>query len=284
LLLAFILLAIAAALGFIVYLHLFHEAGLETEASSTEPSLEPTSLPSSLPTSRPTVDSPSPTMFITPGPTTRPPTSPPSRSPSHVPSALPTDNPSATPSLQPTSAKDELRDLIAKITDGQTIQAINLRGTPQQRAYDWVHNDPAYFEFKERRIVQRFAMAVLHYSTVGTETSKEAMETWMDYDTNECTWFMSWYLNRDACGIDNVIKTLALRNVALTGTIPSELGTFGKGLVLQPPDATYSCLTIVLLALLTHLNTLVLSDNQLTGSLPEEFGTWASLSKYDQCS
>ncbi|CAJ1947847.1 unnamed protein product [Cylindrotheca closterium] len=258
LVLAIILLVIAGALGFIVYMHLFHEVDMvETEVPSTEPSLEPTSLPSSLPSSRPTVDSASPTSFVTPGPTTRPPTSPPSRSPSNVPSASPTDNPSATPSLQPSNTRDELRDLIAKISDGGTVQAINLPGTPQQRAYEWVHNDPAYLEFKERRIVQRFAMAVLYYSTVRSETSKEAMESWMDYDTNECTWFTSWYLNRDACGIDNIIKTLALRNVALTGTIPSEL------------------------ALLTHLNTLVLSDNQLTGSVPEEFGKWASLITLD---
>eukprot|EP00526_Cylindrotheca_closterium_P007960 CAMPEP_0113636848 /NCGR_PEP_ID=MMETSP0017_2-20120614/19252_1 /TAXON_ID=2856 /ORGANISM="Cylindrotheca closterium" /LENGTH=666 /DNA_ID=CAMNT_0000547777 /DNA_START=9 /DNA_END=2009 /DNA_ORIENTATION=- /assembly_acc=CAM_ASM_000147 len=259
LILAFLLLAIAGALGFIVYMHLFHE--VETEAPSTEPTLAPTPLQSSpptlRPTSRPTVDTASPTMFITPAPTTRPPTSPPSRSPSRVPSAAPTNRPSDAPSMQPTNTKDELRDLLTKITDGQTIQAINLPGTPQQKAYEWVHKDPAYNEFKERRIVQRFVMAVLHYSSVRSETSKEAMATWMDYGTNECTWFTSWYNNRIACGSDNVFKTLALRNVALTGTIPSEL------------------------ALLTHLNTLVLSDNMLTGSLPKEFGQWASLVTLD---
>jgi len=148
-----------------------------------------------------------------------------------------------------------MRDLVAKITNGKTIQAIDTPGTPQQLAYDWVINDPAYFEFKERRIVQRFAMAALYYSTVGSKTSTEALATWLDYDTNECTWFTSWYENRIPCGSDNIFKTLALKNVALAGTIPSEL------------------------ALLTHLNTLVLSDNMLTGSIPKEFGQWASLSK-----
>lgn len=252
-----VLFAIAGALGVIVYLQLFHEVGLATNPPSTEPSLEPTPAPSSLPTSRPTIDSARPTMFWTPAPTTRPPTSPPSRSPSRIPSGSPTDTPSYAPSSQPTTAKDDLRDLLDKITNGRTVQAISLPGSPQHKAYEWVHNDPTYFEFKERRIVQRFVMAVLYYTTAQSESAMEAMADWMDYETNECTWFTSWYNNRFACGSDNVFKTLALRNVALTGTIPSEL------------------------ALLTHLNTLVLSDNLLTGSLPKEFGEWTSLGKCD---
>lgn len=254
---AFLLLAIVGALGLIVYIKLFHKVERGTVVPTDAPSVSPTMVPTYVPTPSPTINSSGwPSVLRTPRPTTRRPTSRPTRSPSRAPSGSPTIHPTGVPSFSPTSASNDFRTLIAKITDGKTLQAVDRPGTPQQKAYEWIINDPGYFEFKKRRIVQRFVMAVLYYSTVRSQASRDAMVTWMDYETNECTWFTSWYENRVGCGIDDVFKTLALRNVELTGTIPSEL------------------------ALMTQLNTLVLSDNMLTGTLPKEFGQWESLSKY----
>jgi hypothetical protein len=159
------------------------------------------------------------------------------------------------------SQQEDLKELLSQITFN-TVQAIQVNGSPQQRAFSWLHQDPMYFDYPQRRIVQRFALATLYYAgstSVSSQTSDlttEALQTWMDYDTNECTWFTSWYNNRLACGSDGVIKFLALINIGLSGTIPSEL------------------------ALLTKLNALLLHDNQMSGTIPREFGEWTSLCKF----
>lgn len=137
------------------------------------------------------------------------------------------------------------------------MQAISVVGTPQQKAFEWLHKDPNFSDYLNRRVVQRFALAVLYYSLKPTEDSREALQTWMQYDSNECTWFTSWFENRLACGSDYIFKFLTLRNINLVGTIPSEL------------------------ALLTKLNSLVLSNNAFTGTIPYEFGDWTSLSNLD---
>ena len=109
--------------------------------------------------------------------------------------------------------------------------------------------------YLERRQVQHFALAVLYFSTTQPQETKESLQTWMNYDSNECTWFTSWFENRLACGSDDIFKFLTLRNINLVGNIPSEL------------------------ALLTKLNSLVLSNNGLSGTIPKEFGVWNSLGR-----
>lgn len=199
---------------------------------------------------------------------TLPPTAPPTKapttpSPTRSPSPPPTQNPTNTPSVSPTfSQKEALRDSIAQITDGRTLQAMGTPGSPQNRALEWLADDPNITSYLQRRVVQRFVMATLYYSVTTTSFSPqafaasqtiEALQTWMDYDTNECAWFTSWFENKLACGSDDVFKNLALRNIALKGSIPTEL------------------------ALLTKLNALVLHNNELTGTIPREFGEWTSL-------
>lgn len=223
--------------------------------------LRPTT--AAIPTSEPTItrsNAPSP---IGPSPRpTRAPTNHPTRRPTTSPSIIPTTSPTTpqptgVPSLPPTMTPEEvLRTTIQAITSSKTMQAISTLGTAQQKAFEWLVQDPNFSDYLERRVVQRFALAVLYYSLKPTPVSEEALQTWMQYDTNECAWFTSWFENRLACGSDDIFKFLTLRNINLMGTIPSEL------------------------ALLTKLNSLVLSNNALTGTIPDSFGEWNSLSKF----
>mmetsp|Transcript_44751 Transcript_44751/g.108044 ORF Transcript_44751/g.108044 Transcript_44751/m.108044 type:complete len:831 (+) Transcript_44751:188-2680(+) len=227
--------------------------------------LRPTGNP--VPTPAPTIErsnapspigpSPRPTPPPSPTPTRRPTTTP-SLMPTMAPSVPPTLFPTGTPSLLPTMTRSEvLRQLLLEITTGETLMKISIPGTPQQRAFEWLHQDPNFLTYLRRRQIQRFALAVLYYSTTQPEDAQESLQTWMQYESNECTWFNSWFENRFPCGSDDIYKFVTLRNINLVGTIPSEL------------------------ALLTKLNSLVLSNNGLSGTIPKEFGEWDSLENLD---
>ncbi|CAJ1947827.1 unnamed protein product [Cylindrotheca closterium] len=214
---------------------------------------------------------PAPTITRSNAPSPIGPSPRPTPAPTPRPTKLPTSNPSMTPTTSPTtpfpttsatssptgSPAEVLRQLLLRISTGETMLLINIPGTPQNRAYEWLHQDPNFTNYLERRLVQRFALAVMYYSTTQPEDAQESMQTWMSYDSNECTWFNSWFENRLACGSDDIYKFLTLRNLNLVGTIPSEL------------------------AFLSKLNSLTLSNNGLSGSIPKEFGEWDSLENLD---
>ncbi|KAL3928453.1 MAG: hypothetical protein SGBAC_012646, partial [Bacillariaceae sp.] len=198
--------------------------------------------------------SPRPTKAPTANPTRRPTTAP-----SMTPSSTPTTPfPTIAASSSPTQTPSEvLRQVLLEVTSGNTVQFASIPGTPQQRAFEWLHQDPNFLTYLKRRQIQRFALAVLYYSTTQPQDAQESLQTWMEYESNECTWFNSWFENRFPCGSDDIYKFLTLRNINLVGTIPSEL------------------------ALLTKLNSLVLSNNGLSGTIPKEIGEWDSLENLD---
>jgi hypothetical protein len=113
------------------------------------------------------------------------------------------------------------------------VEDIENAGTAQHEAFEWLANDPEYFTYSERKVVQRWVLALfsLEIATTRRRLSdrrlNEAMVTWMEY-TDECTWFTSWYENRVACDSDGTLKFLVLRNIGLDGSIPSELTLLTK--------------------------------------------------------
>jgi len=206
-----------------------------------------------------------PTTMIVPGPGATP-TLAPTRfgaisqptNPTRPPTGQPSRRPTTTPSLEPTvSASTSLKQILGDISPS-IVANIEVDGTKQKEAFDWLVNDPDYFTYNENKIVQRWALALFSLEIASSRRRlsdrrlNEALETWMQY-TDECTWFTSWYENRVACDGTGTFKFLVLRNIGLDGTIPSEL------------------------ALLTRLNTLVLSDNSIQGTIPEELGNWTLL-------
>jgi hypothetical protein len=267
---AFFLMCVIAALGYTFQRLHVQKSPFRSSSSSSEPNVfeenwtfRPTPFSPTEPSPSPTTFSPTrrPTNLPTQTPTTlqptRSPTSPPTRSPTALPTLPPTNPPTV---LVTMSQQEDLKQILAQVTFN-TLEAIQVNGSPQQRAFSWLHQDPRYSLYGERRIVQRFALGTLYYavttsfSSQTSQKSNEALQTWMDYGTNECTWFTSWYNNRLPCDADGVVKFLALINIELSGTIPSEL------------------------ALLTKLNSLLLHNNKMSGNIPREFGEWTSLGK-----
>jgi hypothetical protein len=98
--------------------------------------------------------------------------------------------------------------------------------SPQAKALEWLSNDPQFSEYEMHRLYQRYALAVLYYSTTSRLWDSEG---WMTY-TNECTWNSDWrgYVgegsdNEDMCGEESQFLYLNLGPDPLAGTIPSEL-------------------------------------------------------------
>jgi hypothetical protein len=124
--------------------------------------------------------------------------------------------------------------------------------SPQSQALDWILSDlfSSSDGLSEDRLVQRFALATLYYSTNGTNWDHVG---WLN-STNECLWDR----NDIVCSPEPPeVEGLDLSEDSLSGRIPIEL------------------------SLLTQLTSLRLYKNQLAGSLPSEFGLLTQLTQLD---
>jgi Leucine-rich repeat (LRR) protein len=144
------------------------------------------------------------------------------------------------------------------------------------------------------RKVQRFAMAVLFFSTGGS--SWDETLGWVK-DDDECIWYQS---RDDVCVNEtlqvlfsgaNALKEVLPNNIALltsltwlylssnslTGSIPSEIGALTTLTLLDLSDNSLTGSIPNNIALLTSLTLLDLSDNSLTGSIPSDIGALTTL-------
>lgn len=155
------------------------------------------------------------------------------RSPTRFPTAAPTTSAPTQSSAAPTLTRAEVLKAVLGDISSSIVEDIETDGTTQQQAFEWLANDPEYFSYSDRKVVQRWVLA--HFSLEIATTRRrlsnrrlnEAMETWMEY-TDECTWFTSWYENRVACDSEGTFKFLVLRNIGLDGRIPTELSLLTK--------------------------------------------------------
>jgi hypothetical protein len=155
------------------------------------------------------------------------------RTPTRNPTVPPTTSTPTQSSASPTLTKRENLKVVLGDVSSSIVEDIETDGTAQQEAFEWLANDPEYFTYSERKVVQRWVLALfsLEIATTNRRLSdrrlNEAMVTWMEY-TDECTWFTSWYENRVACDSEGTFKFLVLRNIGLDGSIPTELTLLTK--------------------------------------------------------
>jgi len=146
--------------------------------------------------------------------------------------------------------------------------------SPQFRAFYWLANlDIVKVPIMQKdRVIQRYILALLYYSTGGPTTWH--LKGHFLTDRHECEWaeFVDGYGNIGAgdCGADGQVTHLQFYKNGLIGTIPSELGHLsslsiiafgGNSLVGTIPPS---------LAQLTNLRQLGLQDNNFSGNLPKE--------------
>jgi hypothetical protein len=163
---------------------------------------------------------------------------------SHIaftPTSIPTTaRPAAPPTAAP-SGPSVVEQFLAGLPAYSLDLAENDADSPQAKALAWLENDPQYNDYRNvYRLNQRYAMAVLYYSTRG--------ELWLInsgwlLNASECTWYQ---YDGISCTETSRLSALNLFGTNLDGTIPTEL------------------------ELLTDLKYMSLYSTLLTGKIPSE--------------
>lgn len=191
----------------------------------------------------------------------------------------------------------------------QDIQSANER-YPQYLAYEWIMADPHRQNYSNRRIVQRFALAVVYHATGGPNYWSKNND-WLSYVHHECDWFgqstpglyghpeqeLDLFYNVSAtsesisqpCGPrepqddntahyndpeeEGVFQHLWLLKNGLKGTLPRELYllTSLKSISMDRNPALTGPLSSHI-GDLQDLEALALFSNSMTGSIPSEIG------------
>lgn len=213
------------------------------------------------------------------------PTVVPSTAPSMLPSILPShfqsDYPSGFPSHFPArfiDSSDLLILLVSISFDGG--EALRDEATPQHAAYAWLSRSSNLVYLPTDRIIQRYVLATLFFSTRGEGWT--ANENWLS-DGDECLWFSR--TPGSICDPDGAVQMLNLEYNNMEGTIPPEIGILSNSLTQidfggGPHKALFGTLPREL-ARLTKLEHLRAANNGFTGTLPRELIALTSLEMLD---
>lgn len=141
------------------------------------------------------------------------------------------------------SEEDVIMTLSAVSSDGG--EALQTPGRPQNEALHWLANDTYQGYHTDEKLIQRYALATLFYSTNGRNWYNKS--SWLD-NGDECgRWWQP--VGKIVCDQPTgAVKSLGLGGNNLKGTVPPEIG------------------------LLSSLLSLGLSSNTLTSTIPSEIG------------
>ncbi|KAL3941237.1 MAG: hypothetical protein SGARI_000668 [Bacillariaceae sp.] len=269
----------------VLFAGIFNKGGKDTDTNASASTKVPTQNDPFPPAFAPLVATPSPTVGNVFAPSyddvkLPPPTAPPTES-----------DPLA-------DVKADLLAIIANVSSASladleetsaapTTTTTTFDSTPQQLAYDWLINDPSYWNYTDTTLIQRWVLATFYYSTDGDAWDTDVFPpdvqlgkaAWLNY-SSECLWeSTNQGANGDVCNDNGEIFALHLRNVGLNGTLPEELGLLTSLEIIFAngnPDLYGTIPTQ--LGLLTDLEKLQLSNNGVEGTLPTEIGAWTRLS------
>ena len=235
----------------------------------------------------------------------------PSVQPSFRPSVQPSSKPSGAPSIsmqpsfQPSITCDaSLRNVLLGLSGKSALYDDT---SPQGKALQWICNDSFSLSLignDDNRIIQRYALAVVYYSTDGDDWRNNNRWLVDGVVGNECGWYGV------TCKLGIVTK-LSMINNNLDGAIPVEIASLTelcKFLTFETWFAFIELFFVVLtlsfspfnidsaailqlgyntlsgripteLGSLTNLVNVWLNDNQLSGQIPSEFGNLTQLGK-----
>jgi len=219
------------------------------------------------------------------------PTCNPSAFPTYLPSAYPTYLPSGIPSKVMILSFSTAMEIFVPISGEESLKN---ETSPQYLAMDWIVNhDEANMALKdEDKIVQRYILAVLYYSTQGKNwnnqcnfLSEKDVCDWNEF-TNSAIDDSIQFSGITRCDEAKNVENINLVNENLTGTIPSELGMLTKLTDLRLHSNNLFGTVPVILSNISSLGKVELMRNDLTGDM-EAFCTngieyiWLSADCYD---
>lgn len=281
----------------------FRRVGLSmdpSDAPSDVPSGAPTDTPTTAPSrSIPVLTTPAPTIpnAATAAPTDAPVAAPLTDSPTSQPSAavgtLFTPSPTAAPTTSDCRIPEEQRiiEILAQLDAAADPLDVRNTAIPQGKATTWLLLDDDYHICPDDpKVVQRWALAVIYYSTNG--------DSWFQCSSNPTA--------NDACGfdapfvgdarflsgvfeclwagiscIDGCVTEIEFEENNLIGTIPTEIGLLSDLAIwgMERGGLTGTIPTEV--GLLTNLIFIDLDFNELSGSLSSELLSLSSLTQLD---
>ena len=152
---------------------------------------------------------------------------------------------------EPTTHADPNRDILSILKKMAPDGGLSLFDTSssQYKAYTWIAGSD-YASLTDIILLQRYALATLHYSTAGSGWKEDFF--WLS-DKNECPNDKEHWIGVSRCDAGGMVTHLELQSNRLVGTLPPELSH------------------------LRMLEVLNLSDNELYGTIPTEFGQFQEL-------
>jgi hypothetical protein len=132
-----------------------------------------------------------------------------------------------------------------------TLALINIPGSCQSKARDWLRTGKDILEFEAERIRQRYAITVFFCETDGGDWLQNDM--WLS-DLHECDWYNR--LGLDPCNRVEQMEVLRISDNGLQGTLAPEL------------------------SILSSLFELTLSDNMITGTFPADYSSLSELDTF----
>jgi Leucine-rich repeat (LRR) protein len=174
--------------------------------------------------------------------------------------------------IECSNSVDPLRDLIAA-NSPVGVDGLNDATSPQSKALAWLKSSDNEGITSQKRLLQRYALATLFYSTNGGDWNTNFL--WVS-SADECAWF-STSSSSTVCDQEGMLVELDLRENNLGGTFPAEVVMLSEGLetLRLPQNAMAGTLPSILseLSMLHHLD---VSENIMSGELPMELGLFGS--------
>jgi hypothetical protein len=271
---------------------------VSVDASSNSPTRRETGVSTNSPTRTP---SSSPTRAPTRAPTTKPtirPTDSPSAFPTTKPSGMPTasltiEEPEQLPIIEECgiSSDERITRILAILDDAADPTTIRNNSVPQGKATTWLlTQDERNVCPDEPKILQRWALAVVYFSTGGDDwlqcsgspSATDACGSVAPFiekerflnTSNECEW----------AGIScmtGCVTEVEFEKNNLAGTIPTEIALLSDLAILGMEQGNLTSTIPTEIGLMTNLIFLDLDYNVLTGSLTSELLSLSSLTQLD---
>lgn len=141
--------------------------------------------------------------------------------------------------------------------------------SPQIMAMEWLVNDPQATSLSDLKLMQRYVLATLYFSTDGSGWNNPL--SWVVESLEECEW------SGIECDDSGGVKVIRLPDENLSGPLPAEIHLLSDTLEEVYLNSNQISGTIpTSVGLLANLHRLELTGNRLTGSLPTELGNMSN--------
>jgi hypothetical protein len=184
--------------------------------------------------SAPSPNGPRPTM-VRPAPSATFPTTDPTTEPTTEPTSDPTVDPliqtavptMIAPTFSPTLyVREEIKNVILNASP-ESLELLEDSSSAQSKALAWMSSPQSTDAFfSEEKLIQRWALAVLYYSTAGENWDNS--DNWLT-NFDECEWYTADDIE-PVCNAEGRMHSLHLRDNNLDGTLPTELTLLSNSL------------------------------------------------------